>query len=394
MKINKLFLNKNPDFRPGRKPFLVLLALLLLGQTYCSPSVERYKNKARKALQNEDSQKAREYLQKAFDVSLDSDNFPTGKGNEYSNAFASADRNKIILIENNPSHIKAYFTVYEIAKDDDWTRRIKGFIHTITLSPNGHYALLHLETEQDQSVNEATNQNKKHCSLSLWDLEKKEALSFEREILCSENAGISDDGKVIFIGTNQTVVRYNLANNDFNENYIKKLPASPIKNVTPRSSFQFSPHNKLFLTYGELGLYYLYSVDDKEFKLISKDGASPKILFLPNNDNPGLITGGANNHKITFFNFESLTPKKTYPVRFWKDAVFLTENEYYYIEDDRLAYVNDKQDEKLPFWAVRLFADAGRKVYFLTPTGRLISYNKISPSKESQRIFKLGWEIK
>jgi len=349
----------------------------------CTPSVERYKNKARKALQKEDSARAQEYLQMAFEVSLEDDFFPVGKRHNYSNLFTSVNRNKLVLTENQPSRAKAYFTVYEIAKDDDWTRRVKGFIRNANVSPSGIYAIFNVESAPNS------------CRLELWNLQKKEPLSFSRAISCAESAGVSDVGQVVFSGTNGSIMSYDVKTDQLDEKYIARLPDAPMKNIPARGAFQFSPGNVLYYTYGSMGLYHLYLIKEKQMTLVSKDGAYGKIFFLPGSDNPGLITGGANAHQVNFFNAAaSFGDYKAFPVRYWKDAVFISDKEYYFVEDNRLVYVNREKESKLSFWASALSADAGGKVYFLTPLGKLVSYNHVDPGPESKSIFQLGWEIK
>lgn len=364
----------------GRLSLIVFCAGFLMN---CTPSVERYKNKARKALQKEDSAKALEYFQMAFEVSLDDEYFPVGKRHTYSSLYSSIHRNKVLVIENQPSKLKAYFTVYEVAKDDDWTRRVKGFIRLVGISPGGRYSILNIEDSANV------------CRLELWDLQKKEQLPFSRSTICSENAAVSDSGQVVFIGANRVIMSYDLTSNKLEEKYIEGLPQAPIKNIPTRGFFQFGTGNHLYYTNGSLGLYHLFIVKDRQLKLISKEGASGKIYFLPGSENPGLITGGAGVHQVTFFNAaSSFSESKTFPVRYWKDVVFLSDHEYYYIEDNRLVYVNKDKEEKLAFWGNVLGADAGGRVYFLSPLGRLMTYNHVDPTPESRAIFQLGWEIK
>ncbi|MDH4199479.1 MAG: hypothetical protein OEV66_03775 [Spirochaetia bacterium] len=365
----------------GKKYAVIILTGFFLAN--CTPSVERYKNKARKALQNEDSQKALQYLQKAFELSLDDQFFPLGKNHEYSNLYSPVNRNKMLLVENQPSKVKAYFTVYEIARDNDWRRRVKGFIRNVALSPDGHYALLHME--QSENV----------CKIDLWDLQSREQVSFSGNIPCNESGGVSNTGEVVFIGQNKAVNRFIPDSEKLDEKYIAELPSPPEKSIPAWGSFQFSPRNHLYLTYGALGLYHLYSVEKGQLKLVNKDAASPKIFFSYNSDNPGLITGGANNHQVVFLNVDhSFDEVQSFPVRFWKDAVFLNSSEYFYIEDERLVYVNNNKEDRLLFWASKVYADTSGKVYLLSPRGSLIGYNKVNPSEESKAIFQMGWEIK
>jgi WD40 repeat protein len=349
----------------------------------CTPSVERYKNKARKALQKEDSPKALEYLQMAFEESLDDEFYPVGKRHNYSGLYVSVNRNKLVLTENQPSKSKSYFTVFEAAKNDDWKRRVKGYIRNVGVSPNGNYSVFNIEGAVG------------NCRLELWDLQKKEQLFFSRAISCTENAGVSDTGQVIFTGAGNSVMSYDLKTNTLDEKYIASLPEAPMKNIPARGAFQFSPGNSLYYTFGSMGLYHLYNVKNKQMNLVSKDGSYGKIFFLPGSDNPGLITGGANAHQVNFFAANaSYGQNKTFPIRYWKDAVFISDREYYFIEDNRLVYVNQEKENKLSFWASVLCADAGGKIYFLSPQGKLMSYHHIDPDENSRSIFQLGWEIK
>ncbi|MDH4261459.1 MAG: hypothetical protein OEV78_00280 [Spirochaetia bacterium] len=366
------------------KKIFISIFYILLFIANCTPSVERYKNKARKELQKENSAKAIEYLQMAFEESLDDEFYPVGRRHNYSSLYFSANRNKLVLAENQPSKSKAYFTVYEVAKEDDWTRRVKGFIRNVGLSPNGIYSIINIEDAPDI------------CRLELWDLQKKEQLSFSRSVSCSENAGVSDAGQVIFTDSNNIVMSYDLKADKLDEKYIIDDLKPPMKNIPARGSFQFSPGNILYFTYGSMGLYHLFYVKDRKMNLISKDGAFGKIYFLPGSDNPGLITGGANAHQVNFFNASSAAYEqyKTFPIRYWKDAVFISDKEYYFVEDNRLVYVNQEKENKLSFWASVLSADASGKVYFLSPLGKLMAYNHMEPKENSKSIFQLGWEIK
>jgi hypothetical protein len=348
----------------------------------CTPSVERYKNKARKALQNEDSQKAREYLQKAFESSLDREFIPLGRWHSYSNLYSSVSRNRLILSENQPSRLKSYFTVYDFAKSNDWKRRVKGYINTVSMSPNGQYGLLHISSENNK------------CYFELWDLSAKDMISLNQEIPCGQTGGISDDGKIVFIGLNKFVNLLDINTGVLQENFIQKLPPTPSKNIPALGLFQFSHNNKLFFLTGSFGIYHLYIEDDRQLRLISNDASAGKIYFFPGGNSPGVIVGGASDHQVVFYSPGSFKPELYFPVRYWKDAVFIKPGEYFFIEEDRLVEVKDGIENKLPFWGVRLFADAAGRVYLLSPLGHLITYNHTDPGEDSKAIFQMGWEIK
>jgi len=375
LKTGKMGIMKGINSVLSRKFYYFLIPVLFF--QFCSPSAEDYKKKASKALEEENAAKWMEYMQRAHEAYLGEKFFPLGDNLEFSDFYSSAERNMILLVANQASKKKSTFVVYLPDQDENWKRKIRGYIQDAAVSPEGRYFFV-VVRNADLT-----------CEGHLWETEEKEEVLSVTGFECMQKGAVLDDGTLLYAKSGD-IVLHKLKGGIVEKN---KLPSSPIESLPGWVSVQISPRKNIFFTYGSAGLYYLYYLDSGEFHLVSKQLSHPKLFFYPDSDSPGGIMGGADEHKVYFFGGSGYGKTvKTYPVRYWQDALFFDEDLYFFVEEQRLCYY-EKKEQCLSIWANKLFGDKKGNVFFLTPLGHFgeISINSTVP-QEAERVFGMGWE--
>ena len=119
-----------------------------------------------------------------------------------------------------------------------------------------------------------------------------------------------------------------------------------------------------------------------------------KSFFIQANSQPGVLTGGASQQRITFFypNHYNRVFKK-YPLATWKDSSFLKKDHYYFIESNRLNLSKNNEVTQLPFLAKEVFVRSDGSALFLSAIGTAMQYNGTLPDKLSQTIFDKALDI-
>jgi len=361
--------------------YLTVFFAILFYSVHCRQSPERLVNKAENALKDQNSVRALIFFQKAFEASLPSDYFPTDRNEEYDDMVLSESREYLLLSENNKGRYHSKFTVVNLKEKDYWEKKLAGYIIYSAISPGGRYSIFLLEYEE------------KKCTISIWDIQARQDLPFNAEAMCQHKPGISDDGKLIFL-ENDTIKSFNVATLeksietkiDVSQSTFEKFPAA--------AWFQFSPDNSLFYTYGYAGEYRLYWLYNQKSKLITKSGATGRIYFRYNNNDPGIITGGADTHRITFFLKDEYNEElKNLKVSYWRDASFINDQFYYYIEEGRLGMSLDGQDKTLDFWAQKIYLGMDKEAYIISPLKHLLVYRGKELPIQAREIFQRGWDI-
>lgn len=349
---------------------------------FCAPSAQDYVSRAEKALAEQDAKKALLLYQNAFDASLP-ENFLVDDLDEiYSYMDISLDGNSVIAIANRADGAKSHFFIYNSKEEFYDDEALPGFIHSASLSPNGKYAVLTLKRTDFPE-----------CKIITWNIEEWEKEEYETSVDCRQKPGISSQGVLLFMREGQ-IYAYDFSYRDVIENYIEKTPDPPIDGLPAWPNFEFSISDVPFLTFGSAGSYKLYTLKNRNLQLLNKDAASSRIFFYPGESTPGVIVGGANNHQVIFFDPDNPTKiEKTYPVRYWKDALFFGRDYYFFIEENRLYLFAKGEVEPLDIWAQRIFRGEGGSVYFLTPPGRIGRLSNFELPPESRKIFQLGWEL-
>ncbi len=376
----------NISFSRNKRPlavrFLGLSFLSVLGVYACSPSAQDYVERAQSALEEQDAKKALELYRNAFDVSLPDEFFIDDLDDTYTDLFVSLDGKTVLTVRNRGDRTKSYIAVYRPAGDIFESESLTGYIHSASISPNGHYAAFTVK-----------NPELPECRLLSWNLDEWEKESYETSVDCQQRPGISSQGILLFMREGK-IFAYDFGYHEIIENYIEKTPDPPIPGMPAWASFEFSIANIPFFTFGSAGSYKLYSLKNRKMSLLSKDASASRIYFYPGESYPGVITGGANNHQIRFYDPDHPGDlEKSYPVRYWKDALFFGRDYYYFVEDNRL-YVSSKGDsEAMNIWARKIYSGTGGLIYVLTPPGHLIQLQNLDLPPESTRIFQLGWEL-
>ena len=359
---------------------------LIFCLSFCYPQPGDYVRKAKYALEDENAILAVYYFQKAYEASLEDSFFIADKDEVFSKMKLSNDQNHLILVTTGKNESK--FIYRDLKKDEEFTDSVAGVIKQIYISVQGSYILFTSQKYQDQN-----------CYLCIYDtLDYKQVYQIEN-ISCKDHSAVSQKGIVLFM--QEEKIKFldlrkivNANNISYPEIWTSKSPDKPFKKEKAKVFFAFSTDDKPFMSYGIAGRYKLYNLSNHSLKLITKEASLSKIFFIQKNNQPGVLTGGASQQRITFFHPDHYNRViKKYPLATWKDSSFFKANYYYFIESSRLHVKKNNKITQLPFLAKEVFARSNGSVFFLSAIGTAMQYNGKLPNKLSQTIFDKALDI-
>ena len=367
----------------------LVLCIIISSVSHCKKNPGDYIRKAREALEDENTSKAVFYFQKAYESSLSDRFFLLSRDTQFSQIEVSNSRRHLVLVQ--PSDKKSKFVYKVLHRNGDseeiW-ENVKGVIKHSHISSNGKYVLFvvsQLIVETDEQL----------CKLIIWKASKNEFIEIIRNLNCENRPAVSSQAEVLFMKKNEIWFwRRSGLPNGKRELWVNKTPDKPFKHQKAKAFFSFSAKNSPFMTYGTAGTYKLYALAHHNLQLLTKKSSYYKIFFMPKSPNPGVITGGASQQKFTFFH-----PRyhnqiiKEYSISVLKDISFVNENEYYFIESERLYQTKEGKSIALPFFAKNIFVNDRGGVFFLSSIGTFLHYEGILPNKLSQNIFTKTLDI-
>ena len=362
--------------------FKRILFFLIITISACSPDHEEWIIKANRAIKLENSEQALQYMQKAYESTLENDLFMTNRDQVNYLVRVSANKNWVLLVnlENNPR--KNILQIIELKSKDTWEAEIPVNIRDGIISPDGVFAMF--KKSRTDSLEDL-------CNYIVWSRESDEFHKIELDFDCSHAPAISDEGFIYYM-KNGKIGWFDVLNK---ENVYPAYEEQPDRPTNPAfGSFYFSANKVPFLIYGAMGKYKLYNLDKKKLKVLSHTASTSGVYFMGNN--PGVIIGGAGQRKFVFY--DANIPKKilhTLPVRKWQDAAFISKEMYYFIENDkRLKLLKKNKVIDLPFWAEQIDTGLNNELIFISPIGTALSINENTKVEElSDKIFQLGWDL-
>lgn len=350
----------------------------------CGPSPEKYIEKSQQALAKEDYDSALLFMKNAYEISLPKEFFITDRKRSFSFLQASYNGERVLLVERKLAK-NAYDTtkVYAInrSKKEEKKKSIPGKIRDINLSPDGNTAVF--LQQPDESI--------KKCNIWLWQIDKNEI----REVSyshCVTKPAVKNDGTVWYLRLDQIHIFNPETSKDTLFNQGRK-PEKSAKKFPAYAYFYASPDNKVWLIYGAAGSYRLYQLGEKALKLVSKEIASSKLYLVSENKIAGVFIGGAGSHQFVTLDPKDSKINRRMKAKVWSDAAFVSNGEYYYIEDGVLAYRKGDKETELPFWAEQIAVGTKNELLFLSSTGSAMHYANVMPPAESIKIYNKAVEI-
>jgi len=359
---------------------LISVGFLFSLSLFCSKTPEELVQLGQTALTNEDPVGAMEYFKRSYEVSLPDEFYFFDRDENYESLTVSANGNILVAMQKNEVKRHSTLILYNINEDETWTKTISETVDNITLSPSGNYMAV------SSFVKDGV------CNISLWSITEREKIPFLAEVKCPDIPGISDSGRLFFVMEGKVGV-YDIPTQKINREYLTKTPDPPVKEMPAWSQIQLSPDNVPFMTYGSAGVYKLYSLSGGELKLIFKGAATGKIFFRPSKRSFGVITGGADNHSIAFFNSNGDAVEK-YPVRLWRDAAFTDNLKYYYVEGARVYSFENRKELELPFFASHVYITGSGDIAIFELPGKVYRFSGKMPEANTLEAFQLMADIK
>ena len=364
-----------------QKFFLVFLIFLFLH--FCREGPVEHIRKAKKALKNEDTSLAILHFQKAYESSLEDAFFLVPKDDHFSEMEVSGDQKHLLLV--SAAKEESEF-IYKSFHDNDEhyeeiSDHLDGEVRHAYISFYGNYVLFVVSLP-----------DKADCTAVIWESQHDRFIKTIPNLSCLDRPAVSSGGVVIFMRKNR--IWYLELKGPSGEAsgvlpWVNKVPDKPVQKQPARASFAFAPDGSPFMTYGGAGNYKLYKLANKSLGLLSKQASHYKIFFIQNEAQPGVITGGASQQKLTFLNPDQPNRiTKKYDFSAVKDISFVEEDQYYSIRSNRLYLFKSGESIPLPFLAQKIFARKNGDVFFLSSIGTAMRYGKALTNEISRSIFK------
>lgn len=378
------------------KRIVFFLRLFFVGIIFatvsCSKDADDYLEKAAEAMAQENSKQAFAYYEKAYLLSLDDDFFPLGIKRNFQHLETNLDKSYVVLtsFEKDTSRFWFFNSKQKILKKG----KIVGEVKQLSLSPAGNYTIFSVLGEQKKSGNSSDNLSgnsneegqSQTCELHLFSLEEKTVEKISEKISCQDFPAVNDNGLVVFL-KDKTLQTYNAQEKTLQSKSELALKY-PIESITPKASFFFSASARLFLSYGQAGIYNVYAIKGEQAVLLSDKVAFWRILFFANEPSFALVEGGAGKRSLVFFDEFRGIRQQEKSVSGTTDFSFVTSNHYYIVEKNQLKVHLGGETRPLPFFATTVRVDKDGQVYLLTPDAKFIKYGTTPPSEEVIEIFK------
>ena len=386
------------------KIYFLFLSLIIF--SFCSPSTDDYILQAKNELSKENSLNAFRLFQRAYESSLPDDFFVFDRERSFSRLEFSAKKEHAVFLEEDETDenkkIKLNrFEFIDFPDDEIVTGEIKGEVYSVSLSPSGKFVIFLSEPEANKnlllkSTNETEDNEKPkgNCAVFIWETGKRKFHPIESVLLnCREKPGVSDDGKILFVQDEKVMV-YDLKQNPYSRLYIESQLEKIVKEVPNLGHFFFSVSNEPYLLYGNYGTYSLYSLKNRELKKITAKASSNKLYFMLTKENPGVFTGGASEHKVEFFDFNSENSiMHSFDVQGWKDASFISNEHFYFLRRNKLGESKNALESELPFWGTHIFSDKHGAIYFLSSLGTAMKLSAKKIPQKSLVIFETARKL-
>lgn len=359
------------------------IACAATGLVACGPTPEKFIEKSQGALAREDYDAALLYMKNAYELALPKDFFITKRDQSFSFLRASHDGQKILLVEKKIPK-KAFentkVLVIDRKRDSVEKRTLAGKIRDVNFSPAGTQAVFLQQT--GDSV--------KECKIWLWQVEK-DKLTEVATTHCVTKPAVKNDGSVWYLKADQVHAYDPVAGKDnlFNRGL---KPEKSAKKFPAYAHFYAAPDDKVWMIYGAAGSYRLYQLGAKQ-KLVSKDIASNRLYLVSENRIAGVFVGGAGAQEFVTLNPKDSQIGRRMKAKVWGDAAFVSDKQFYYIEDGVLAHKNGANETELPFWAEQLAIGEKDELLFLSSTGSAMRYNHKMPPAEALKIYNKAVEI-
>ncbi|MCB1200847.1 MAG: hypothetical protein KDK41_09390 [Leptospiraceae bacterium] len=364
---------------------ITFLSLLISFTFFCGPNPEELSRKSDEALAQEKPELALILAQQAFEAALPSELLPLGR-TVYESLLVSADGKKTAAM----AKVKSESTKHRFRVWDENFKRLVSFEMDsppkyAQLSANGAFAAFVYEKPGDENS----------CIVTALRVEDKEYFAKGVVIPCSCRPAIANRGAVYF-WLDGKIYAYDFINET--EKIWKKTPDRPYPGITANASFFFSADDIPFFTFGSAGSYKMYNLEE-ELNMLTKDGAFYRIYFRHDSSEPGILIGGAGQHRVVFFDpSEKRKIRRTVQSGVWQNAAFHDKTLYYYMENHEIyavttTFTQDKkgkeksetEEEMVPIWAREFYASHDGSLTFLSPSGIVIRW----PAK-----YKLSDELK
>lgn len=401
--------------------FLFFAALILFSN--CRKDPKEFLLKAKEKLKQENAAEALLLYQRAYEYSLSDELFLTDIEDYYDSFQITSTGNWMIaqskeinideILLNSGKITKAikqtkenHLKIFNLKENESSQFTLKDNFFSAYLSPEGEYLLI---------KNKLKNKNNNSCYFQVVHVESDNLTNIKDvEASCDSSDVITDKGE-IFYYKHPSIGKYIFKESKNLYPFIKKKFSYAISKTIGKSVFDISRNQKIFFLYGLAGKYSLYELkpDEKELFFMTSSVAYPRILFMKDEDYPGVFIGGADKYRFLFYQTDK-ERKSAYifSANYWDEVTFYNNKIFATLEDNLLFYHNDDKknelsqktpkqkdgyDEKgkksLPFWAKNIEMDYAGNLYFLTPTGSLIHWKGNPVEKESIDIYHGGVEI-
>ena len=361
--------------------FLVFLIFSLLH--FCREGPADHIRKAKKALKNEDTSLAISHFQKAYESSLEDALFLVSKDDHFSEMEVSGDQKHLLLVSAAKEESEFIYKKFHDNDEsyEEISDHLDGEIQHACISFYGNYVLFVVSLP-----------DKADCTAVIWESQHDRFIKTIPNLSCPDRPAVSSEGVVIFMRGDR--IWYLELKGPSGEAsgvlpWVDKVPDKPVPKQPAKASFAFAPDGSPFMTYGGAGTYKLYKLANKSLGLLSKQASHYKIFFIQDTAQPGVITGGASQQKLTFLNPDQPNLiTKSYDVSAVKGISFVEEDHYYFIRSNRLYLFKNGESIPLPFLARKVFARKSGNVFFLSSIGTAMRYDKALTSRISRSIFK------
>ena len=370
---------------PNRFFRVIGFAFFALVIFHCGPTPEKLIEKSHAASAREEYEAALLYMKNAYELSLPKEFFLVDRDESFSLLRASLNGEKVYLVEKKTGKkifekTAIYFLNRSEGKNRKKRKKFDGKIRDLQISPNGEYAaILQQPTEE-----------LKECNIFVWSPDRGDVLEVGKSH-CNSKPAVKNDGSVWYLRQDQ-IHTYQFSTNQstlFNKG---RKPEKTVQRFPAYAYFYASPDDALWLIYGAAGSYRLYRLDQK-IKLVSKDIASQKLYLVASIQKAGVFVGGAGVQNFVILDPKTSSVIHSMKAKPWGDAAFLSDKDYYYIEDGVLTRRTEGKEEELPFWAEQLAIGMKGELLFLSSTGSAMHVSNIAPPAEALKIYDKAVEI-
>lgn len=197
------------------KHYKIVALVLFASFAHCSKTPKELIDLGQESLKEAKAKEALDYYKEAYEKSFEDDFFYFDRDENYDDLTVSSNGNVLAALQKNEFKKHSTIYVYNISKEETWSKTLPSVVRSFSLSPSGEYMTVVYETESGK------------CEASVWSTVEKEQYPFTAYTGCNHIPAVSSSGLLLFL-LDGKIASYNIRSASLNKEYISGVPEPPV----------------------------------------------------------------------------------------------------------------------------------------------------------------------